>query len=616
MYVGTQFNWYDYSDIPDVPEEMAALTPLFLCTFSSDKGPEDMREVKGQDFYKLYGTNISFVKHGQPLIQAANVIRAGGRLLAKRVVASDSTLANTIIVAKVKNVSVQRKDAQGNLLYIDPVSGKETTTVSDKKSMDTTVSIKYEAEVVQNCLETDTVETVANTYLDNAGTTDPTDNSTVYSYPLFTVADNGRGVSSKKFKITPDYNTSKKLDYMVYTFTDLDNTSIMESQQFTADPEISDGDKNLSLSSVSKASLIHVAARSIDEGIESYITRVSTLLNMTPDDFRALDILFAKDRKGVSLDKISIDATGLDLNYIYGLELTEGANGKFGDTPFGTQEYIDQTVNFYSGKFSDDIYDLDNYKIDLVMDCNYPAEVKREIENLVSYRGDAFYFRDLGLNIRSIDQAIAADADSTKNRFCASYATTYDIIEPFSKKQVNVTMMYSLAAKLVNHFLNGRQMPPAGQLYDMIMTDAIDKTVNIIPKVTPAVNQKTILDDARINYATYQDGKLVIETLYTSQPKYTQFSFINNVLAAQEVVKAVRTECPKTRYSFLEGKDLDNYKDDVDRTIKPFVTNFKELDFVYTQDPVMEANKIFHASLKFTFKNFVQSEIFDIYALG
>ena len=40
------------------------------------------------------------------------------------------------------------------------------------------------------------------------------------------------------------------------------------------------------------------------------------------------------------------------------------------------------------------------------------------------------------------------------------------------------------------------------------------------------------------------------------------------------------------------------------------------LDFVYTQDDVMVNNKIFEASIKCTFKNFVQTEIFHIYALS
>ena len=43
--------------------------------------------------------------------------------------------------------------------------------------------------------------------------------------------------------------------------------------------------------------------------------------------------------------------------------------------------------------------------------------------------------------------------------------------------------------------------------------------------------------------------------------------------------------------------------------------NFNTLEFVYTADPVMKANKIFNASIKVSFKDFVQTEIFTIYAL-
>jgi hypothetical protein len=53
--------------------------PIVMTVITADKGPEEWKHrVFGKDFYDYYGETPSFSVHGQPLIQAANVIDAGG----------------------------------------------------------------------------------------------------------------------------------------------------------------------------------------------------------------------------------------------------------------------------------------------------------------------------------------------------------------------------------------------------------------------------------------------------------------------------------------------------------------------------------------------------------
>ena len=65
MTPGTKVNWYDNSaltiaeEIPDIQNKA-----LFMVVSSFDKGPEDLREVYGNEFVSLYG-NPLFSKHGQ-----------------------------------------------------------------------------------------------------------------------------------------------------------------------------------------------------------------------------------------------------------------------------------------------------------------------------------------------------------------------------------------------------------------------------------------------------------------------------------------------------------------------------------------------------------------------
>ena len=151
MRPGTIINWYDQSEQSTVADIQSYDSyPLFLTAFSADRGPEDMRIVKGQDFFKLYGSDISFEKHGQPLLQAANIANNGGRLLVKRVVADDATLANLAVVAKVKSVQVQKVDADGKPLYEDSITHAETTT-AEELSVSEVLELMFYQKISYQC---------------------------------------------------------------------------------------------------------------------------------------------------------------------------------------------------------------------------------------------------------------------------------------------------------------------------------------------------------------------------------------------------------------------------------------------------------------------------------
>ena len=57
-------------------------------------------------------------------------------------------------------------------------------------------------------------------------------------YPLFIISDNGRGVSKKSVRITPDYNTSRGSGHMFYNYETLEGSQRDESFLFTANPDV------------------------------------------------------------------------------------------------------------------------------------------------------------------------------------------------------------------------------------------------------------------------------------------------------------------------------------------------------------------------------------------
>jgi len=614
MRPDTIFEYIDQSNITKTTETLVT-APYYLCCSSAERGPEDIREVVGTDFYNLYGNHISFVKHGQPLVQAAHIIDNGGRLIFKRLVADDAALANLTVIATVTKKEVEKTNAAGKPLYIDPSTNQESETDGGgwAKATKNVASIKYGVVTVPS-MKTIT-DVVAHVQLQYKEETDV--------FPLFTVTDNGRGKSTKRFNIQPDYQLSKQNSFEFYTFNVIaDAETNAEYTRFSIDPNIIYLKTSMSLTESSKE-LTQLDAYQYEEGSNKFIKAVSEATGVDEDTLKSIDILFGCDRAGKALDYISVDLTksddeaenGYDLADATGMMIMSGDNGEFGDKPFGTSAWTKQAVKFFSGEFDDSVFNPNQVNIDAVFDANYPSEVKKAILDLAEFRQDFFYFRDFGLDKYTYDQFKMAAKEFDHSKFAASYITTYDVLDPYSRKQINVTLMYSLAVKMINHFNLRRNAPCAGIQYGFTFDEAIKGTVNFCPKFTPKVDQKTELMDLGLNYCGYINNQLVLETTNTSQDPYSQLSYINNILAVQQIIHRVREVCPINRYTFITSDDLETYKKAVNNAIMQYKENFDTLEFVYVADPIMKANKIFNASIKVSFKDFVQTEIFKIYAL-
>lgn len=590
----------------------SSVVPLYLCAISSDKGPEELTEVTAANGFKLYGTDISFVRHGQPLIQLANIINNGGTALVKRVVAEDSTLGNFAVIANVKEVSIQKTNAEGKPLYIDSVTQQETTEATEGNTpiMIKKANIKYELKTVEGIKSAKEADTEIEKLLNEEGS------DGVYSYPLFLVTDNGRGQSKKRITISPNYSDSKYLEYNKYVIGVLENNRSLEQIQFTLDPNIIEVSRNMSLQNACRIYSNQIKAKVYDLSFEAFIEKISAFSSIDVNVLRTNDLLFGKTRKGNNIEGVIVDPESVNLSTVFGIELAGGTNGSFGIAPFGKEAYTQQLVNFFNGTYTDEIYDLDNYKLDLMMDANYPREAKIEMEKLAAFRGDVAFFRDMGMVGGTLDEWITANESTAKQYMSYVNGLCYDIEDPYTRKQIRVTYTYSMSRSLIQHFKNGRSRPTAGQLYNMTIPEAIEGTVNFIPKTTPTINQKSALCDEKINYASYIDGILTFETLFTTQDKLTQLSYINNVMAIQEVIKALRTKCPKSRYSFIDGEDLANYQKSAQAILAAYSGNFKKLNLVYLKDPVMKQNKVFYAQIEVQFRDWVQSEYFKIFAIN
>lgn len=606
MYPGVIIEYNDQSNITSLPVTEVRNRPFFMALFTSDKGTEKWTRMVGEDFFKMYGKTISFAKHGQPLLQAAMTINAGAELLCKRLVASDAKLANLGIVASIKDSQVQATDEDGNLLYLD-ADGEETVEVTDNPSMVDGKAISYSVMTADNATTPQEAYDAISAKLTDG------------QHLIYVICDNGRGTSKKRIRITPNYKLSKNMEYTLYTLSVIEGSEVVESMNFSINPNLIVSGQNISLYSMINTNSTQLVCVDDSTGIESFITALSEAAGVDEDTLYSYDPLFGCTNRGAALEGIIVDNAGIDLQYATGQILQSGSNGAFDTHPIkNTEEFGTQAIVALNGTFDPAIFNVDQYRLQAVIDANYPDTVKRAIEALAIFREDFMYFRDQGLGVNNLDLVIENSAKETKSKFCATYFQSYDIIDPYTKKQIPVTIGYSLARLLVEHCNNGVNLPTAGFKHNMIINDAVYGTLSFTPTICPDPigNQKEILEDMHINYASYIDNQLVVESLYTSQEKNTQWSYINNVMSIQEVVKAIRIRCPVIRYTFIEGEDLERYRADVEEVIAPFRNNFKTLELEYVEDPTYSANKIFYAALKVVYKDFIQTEWFTITALA
>jgi len=633
MYPGTIFNWYDQSGFEEPEVVVAENAPLFLAAASFDKGPEDMRIVSGQQFYRLYGNKIDFNKHGQPALQIKNIIDNGGRVLMKRVVADDAKLANIIFVATVNVNIVAKPDNTDNpdAKTINEICGYHATEDETTKYLIDNIlsntTVKWTAVSVASAKTMDQVVTKAGEIITDhqlvpgepSEETGAVTITATNDIPVIIVTDIGRGASNKAVKFTPDYNTSKNMDNFFYASYIYEGTDLVGRTIASLNPDTVISGVNYSFGEQESDQVKYAI---YPQGYEMYLNELAAATGFTVEKLLGYDIINLVDSRKNSLPNVSIDDESIDLDAQYGVALTNGDNGEFGDVPFGKTAYDTQLIKFFSGGTDADdpdygsIYDLDQYKIAAVVDANYSVAVKEQIAKLVTFREDCFFFRDLGTEVSTYNGIVTKlNSFETSNKFIGNYMTSYEIYDPNNGKRIRVTMLYDLAGILVSHFANGAYKPVAGISNNIILRNAIKGTLNFVPRITPLVNQKSLLEDLKVNYAIFDQDQCVVQTLYTAQEAYTQLSYINNVLGIQEVARAVRSSCPKFRYTFTSGTDFNAYATEVSNVLANYKNNFAELSFEYTQSPVYASQKIFWATIKFRFNNWAQTEIFDLYAL-
>ena len=610
-YPKSKFQLIDRSQIPTIPVEYVYENiAIIMVAYTSDKGSEDWEMISGLNNFTTAKGGINFDKHGQAQLTIAEVLRSGGYIFGKRMVSNNATLANVTIRARVVQVN----------------------------------GVSYVYTYVVSATNAGTLEDAAESGYANFDA----DNEDAVDFPLFTITAAGRGDTSLMFRINPEYSGSRRSSVLRYTCEVYEDNELMESVLFSLHPDYMIDDIAQNIQYKINANCIQIRCQHHIDGIYGLakcLLKTATMYGEETDleTIMAQDLIFGLDRRGgtdlggvVGVPADSEDDTDewnankpSDIaDYIYdisradGIQLVNGSYGDMGAAPIeNTNEYTKLLLgawgkNIDSEQYDPIIYDLDAFKPDAVFDADYPVSVKNAIIDVCDFRGDMVFICDLGKKYRYLSDILNAADEINKSRFCAVYHNWFKVINRYTKKEITVTIPYLLASKFIKHLDGGCARPFAGMANDLELPEIITGTINFLPYITPQDDQKQKLANACVNYVNYYDGVAVLETTYVNYEDYTQLSFLQNILAVQEVIKAIRSRCPRIRYTFMDGEDLENYLKDVEAVLSNFQTNFQSIEMEYMADEVYEQNNIFYATLTVKFHNFVQEEFFKVIAIS
>lgn len=664
-YPKTRFEIIDETGIQEVPvNAVSSPLPLAMQVYTSDKGPENWHIITGLEAFSKENGSISFVKHGQAQLTVAEILRAGGAVLGKRMVAPSAALANVTIRARAIKVTDNGTDV--TLVYFYA------------KTFDNIKTFEEACEEAQN------YEPTKKDDQDNTVPAIPADGSQI-DVPLFTVTPMGRGVSNLYFTITPEYVSSKSARYITYSFVVRENNEDLESILFTMNPDIIIDGVSQALNPKVKARSGQIKVNMYENELYNFMKFISETAtengaSINISNLINYDILRGLDKKGktqiggIVTFNTADNPTGIvtesynnlwddcSPSDIVPIDITDEVIGVYLDGgSWGQSSFIDASGNYpnlteatildpkeynrqvravfggendaaYNKYFFDTlIYDVDANYIDFMCDFGLDNETKNVIIDLANFRGDFMFFADLGLdglsNVAEITDAvngkIVTEGNSTqveivplnKSRYCALYHNTCRIYDPYTAKQIKVTLPFLLAKKIVSHLKDGVGRPFAGILHNITFPEIVDGTINFLPVAMPGVDQKQQLVDLNVNYISKYTQLPVMETMYVNVDTYSQLSYVHNIMAIQEIIKVIRSRCPRVRYTFMDGSDLQRYIDDGNAILNEYSTNFSSISMEYMADEKYERNNIFYAIIRVRFKNFVQEEFFKIIAI-
>lgn len=647
----------------------------FLCIFNSSKGPDGVTTLRNtRDYIQTYG-RPDMRKYGQASYMPYLLLSTGNAAVhCMRVTADNASFANVVVTAKIENVPESTDETTGVVTPASTVVTFGTTTIPDIVILDN----------LENAVQSLTLD--ANTYplmafAVNGRGSYGNDISFRITSDLTSDVQTGFKNYIVEF-LSRDSGLTRNEYHRCAMYVDaIEGTSSSFISDVINDPE-----------GGSSMVTVYVNEDAIDTIYEAYVAATAETSRVTKNNFDIFFGNYAADgskTSDVSAAVYKVDASGLNFNATTGTLFANGSDGDFAqsgytltaeqpadwDTAYASYfTKADDTYTAVTGVTGDDgsttapAWAADTYytpiteatrndavtkayldamsvtttnpkygrmaiskrrtPADVILDANFPVEVKKAMYALALQRGDAKVYLDCGTSNNNFSDLLTWDnvnfRDGNASYFASSDEDAMDYVvsreaqwyktrDPFTGKIINVTYTWFLAQALPTHIITyGNQTPFIGERYSLL-TGAIANSVR--PNIdADDLETKQALWERRINTVdTLAENRYVRSTQVTVQTDISDLSEDNNVLVLLEMKRILEDMTLTKLYDFSEAEDRAAFTEDAERVFATY-PNRKVRAFTveFAMNEFEQARNILHCYLTVVFRQISTRGIVEI----
>ena len=292
--------------------------------------------------------------------------------------------------------------------------------------------------------------------------------------------------------------------------------------------------------------------------------------------------------------------------------LQEGSDGDLDEsnTALKTATEKKLMVKAYKGLIDDSVTNRKIIPFKVILDANYPTDVKNAIITLVrDVRKDIFFYADCNL-LSSPQDCITWRSSEfpVSSQFLGIFTPNFVVYDEYNGKDIKVTSTYFIASKLPEIFANyGLQYPMAGNKRGTI--DGF-KSISFIPNNA----YKEELYNRQLNYVESDTKRTRFGSQLTADTKRTPLSDINNVLTALDIKINVEDMADDYLFEFNDDETISSFQYSLNDYLTKYVTN-RACDSitatVYSSDYDKQQH-ILRVSISVTFRNVIERIIINI----
>lgn len=243
-----------------------------------------------------------------------------------------------------------------------------------------------------------------------------------------------------------------------------------------------------------------------------------------------------------------------DLGSEIGVPLLGGSDGVF-STADASKEVTKCFVKAFSGNLDPIIMAPRRTPLNIMLDANYPMEVKTAMYQLATLREDCMLVLDSNIvNNRSEIKAVIKRMRPFDSRYVTKEFQHYQIKDPTTKKKVDVTTTYMWASQFASHVRNYGNHIPFVKAYATLTGHVKNSMAPSIELTTTDMELKEELYKNRINYyETIADNTFARSCQNTAQTIDSDLLEENNVRTLLDIKRIIENDCWDNIYNFADA---------------------------------------------------------------